>query len=95
MNWELPKALVDWAQVLGAILSLVALVVAFLALYLEKRNAAAERRQQHELELLRDIGNLLVVEDVDSRALGTKLRTFPFKRLSPHLGCPRHPSQRS
>jgi hypothetical protein len=76
VNWELPKAVVDWAQVLGAGLSLVALIVALIALYLERRNATAERRNQHELQILRDISNLLTVQEVDRRALITNLRTL-------------------
>jgi hypothetical protein len=59
MDWTLPSALVDWAQVIGAALSLLALVLALFAIWKSKRDIAHERRINHELEVLRDVGELI------------------------------------
>jgi hypothetical protein len=59
MDWSLPSALVDWAQVISAVLSLVALVLALFAIWKSKRDIALERRINHELEVLRDLGELV------------------------------------
>ena len=56
MSWELSKEVVDWAQVLGAGLSLLALVLALYALTRTRSDLARERRRAHELQILRDIG---------------------------------------
>ena len=53
---NLPNALVDWAELSGTILSLLALVLALLALAKSKRDLAIERHRQHELDILRDVG---------------------------------------
>jgi hypothetical protein len=62
MHWwdrlpSLPDALVDWAQVGGTVLSLVALLLALFAIYKAKTDLAVERRRQHELDVLREIGS--------------------------------------
>jgi hypothetical protein len=54
----LPALLVDWVQVISAVLSLLAIVIALYALWKQKRDIAKERRLQHDLEILRDIGSL-------------------------------------
>jgi hypothetical protein len=59
MNWSLPSAVVDWAQVISAVLSLLALVLALFAIWNSKRDIARERRINHELEVLRDLGELI------------------------------------
>jgi hypothetical protein len=56
MDWSLPSTLVDWAQVISAVLSLLALVLALFAIWKSKRDIALERRINHELEVLRDTG---------------------------------------
>jgi hypothetical protein len=53
---DLPNALVDWAQLAGTILSLLALVLALLALVKAKKDLAAERLRQHDLDILREMG---------------------------------------
>lgn len=53
----------DVAQIVGAIISLVALVVAFSAIYLAKRDLAEERRTTHELEVLRGLNDLLLAQE--------------------------------
>jgi hypothetical protein len=58
--------LVNWSQVLGAGLSLLALVVALFALIKAKYDLAKERRRQHELELLRSIAELLELQRWES-----------------------------
>ncbi|BBH69390.1 hypothetical protein ACTI_60750 [Actinoplanes sp. OR16] len=55
----LDKLVVDLAQVAGAVLSLVAIVIAVLAMAKSNRDLAKERRRQHELEVLRDIAEIL------------------------------------
>jgi hypothetical protein len=55
-DWSLSSALVDWAQVLGAGFSLVALIVAFWAVWKARHDLAVERRTTYELEVLRDLG---------------------------------------
>jgi len=75
MNWSLPGNLVDWSQVVSAILALVALVIALRVSYTSKRALAAERRAAHELEVLRGLSSLIeqkglgVVEPVRSHLL--------------------------
>ena len=54
-----PSALVDWAQVIGAAFSLLALVLALWAIVKAKRDLTHERRITHELEVLRDLGELM------------------------------------
>ena len=49
----------DWAQVISAVLSLLALVLALFAIWNSKRDIARERRINHELEVLRDLGELI------------------------------------
>lgn len=53
----------DVAQMAGALISLVALVVAFSAIYLAKRDLAEERRTTHELEVLRGLNDLLLAKE--------------------------------
>jgi hypothetical protein len=53
---DLPKSIVDWAQVAGAALSFLALAIALYAIYRAKHDLVDERRRQHELEILREIG---------------------------------------
>jgi hypothetical protein len=57
--WSPPHELVDWAQVISAGLSLIALVVALYALAKGKRDLLRERRVAHELEVLRHIADAL------------------------------------
>jgi hypothetical protein len=52
----LPKLLVDIAQVVGAIGSIIALALAGFAIYTAKRDLVEERRIQHELDVLRELG---------------------------------------
>lgn len=67
---ELAQEVVDWAQVIGAALSLVALVVALFALWKSGRDIHAERKVQHDLEILREMGRpvALAPEDHAMRA---------------------------
>jgi hypothetical protein len=55
VTWDLPQALVDWAQVAGAALSLAAIVVALFALWRQRADILRERRAYHDLELLREL----------------------------------------
>ncbi|MEV0800572.1 hypothetical protein AB0I34_22970 [Kribbella sp. NPDC050281] len=59
VQWDLPQTVVDWAQVLGAALGLVAIVVALFALWRQRRDAMIERKAQYELDLLRDLVRLI------------------------------------
>src|SRR5918995_876087 len=55
----LPQALVDWSQLISAVLSLVALVVALAAIVKSNRDIVRERRTTHELDILRGIAESL------------------------------------
>jgi hypothetical protein len=78
----LPELVVDWAQVIGSVLSLLALIVAMYALWKQKRDLAAERRRLHELESLRKIGDLLEPEGkVNKGALSVQLKLLPLTEL--------------
>jgi hypothetical protein len=70
MDWSLPSALVDWAQVISAALSLLAVVLALFAIWKSKRDIAQERRINHELEVLRDLGELIYQFGEYSDSLG-------------------------
>jgi hypothetical protein len=59
VSWHLSKDLVDWAQVLGAVFSLVALSVAAVALVGAKRDLGRERRTAYDLEVLRELSNVV------------------------------------
>lgn len=63
MTWDLPQALVDWAQVVGAVLSLFAIVVALVALLRQRADIVVERRADHELELLRELTHFVASPD--------------------------------
>jgi large-conductance mechanosensitive channel len=52
---SLPQALVDWAQLISAALSFLALAAALFAIWKSNRDIAKERRTTHELEVLRDL----------------------------------------
>jgi hypothetical protein len=54
----LPSALVDWAQVVSAVLSLLAIALALLAIWKSSRDIAHQRRIVHELEVLRDLSGV-------------------------------------
>jgi hypothetical protein len=54
-----PRDLVDGSQIVGAILGLIALVVALVAIVKSNRDLPSERRIEHQLAALRDLGNLL------------------------------------
>jgi hypothetical protein len=88
----LPKLLVDWAQVLGAALSLLALMVALYALWKSKRDIADERRRQHDLEILREIGAHINANGdkwhVAHRILMISgKRDFPLTRAALYMPC--------
>jgi hypothetical protein len=53
--WDLPQSLVNWAQVVGAALGLVAIVVALFALWRQRRDLVIERQAQFELEIIREL----------------------------------------
>jgi hypothetical protein len=55
----LPQALVDWSQLISAVLSLVALVVALAAIVKSNRDIVRERRTTHELDVLLGIAESL------------------------------------
>jgi hypothetical protein len=57
-----PAWLTDWSQIIGSGSSLVALVVAAIALIKAKYDLADERRRQHDLESLRGIAELLELQ---------------------------------
>jgi hypothetical protein len=56
---DLPQWIVDWAQVIGAALGLVAIVVAMFALWLQRRDSMIERKALYELDVLRDLVGLV------------------------------------
>jgi hypothetical protein len=56
---DLPQWVIDWSQVFSAGLGLLALVVALFATWKAKRDLVTERRRAHELEILRDLGEIL------------------------------------
>src|SRR4051794_29060686 len=60
---SLPQWVIDWAQVVSAVLSLVALVVALIALWKADRDIALERRAVFELGVLRDLLDRLASSD--------------------------------
>lgn len=60
---ELPKAVVDWAQVVGAGLGLVAIIVALFALWRQRHDMIRERRVLHDLETLREIARRAAEQD--------------------------------
>lgn len=83
---ELPKLLVDGAQVIGSALSLLALVLALLALWVgrrdlrrERHDQLVERRRIHELEILRRIGLALGSESAsaEKEEIATLLMLLP------------------
>lgn len=71
MHWwdrlpALPPTLVDWAQVSGTALSLLALIAAASATISAKRDLVTERRRQHDLEILREIGSRVPSDPLSS-----------------------------
>ncbi|WP_327384127.1 hypothetical protein [Streptomyces sp. NBC_01207] len=91
----MPNNLVDWAQVVGSALSLLALVLALYALWKSKEDLARERRRLHELDLFRDITDLVSQNEISRwQALGTGNRImmldskddFPVTRAALRLG---------
>jgi hypothetical protein len=71
----LPKLLVDWAQVAGAGIGVLALALSLYALWKSPRDIARERVRQFELDVLRDIGDLPRTSSLarPGSILGTKL----------------------
>lgn len=55
---DLPQDVVDWAQVAGAVLGLVAIIVSFYALWKQRRDQIADLQFQSDLETLRRIREL-------------------------------------
>ncbi|MCX4626597.1 hypothetical protein [Streptomyces sp. NBC_01443] len=90
----MPNNLVDWAQVVGSALSLLALVLALYALWKSKRDLARERRRLHDLDLFRDMTDLVSQNEISRwQALGTGNRImmldskddFPMTRAALRL----------
>ncbi|MFC5947061.1 hypothetical protein ACFQH9_02060 [Pseudonocardia lutea] len=75
--YDLSQAVVDWAQVIGAFLGLVAIMVALYALWAQGRDAIRERRAQHELEVLRDLVPLVVEKPDGYREANALVRMLP------------------
>lgn len=69
-----PQALIDWAQIVSAVLSLLALILALYAIVKAKRDLAAERRIAHELDVLRSIADAL--RTFGSSSLLQLMRTY-------------------
>lgn len=59
MDWSLPTNLVDWSQVISAVLSMTALGIALFAVWKAKQDLAAERRSAYELDVLRDLSEII------------------------------------
>jgi hypothetical protein len=68
------QILVDWCQVISAVLGLVALVVALFAVAKAKRDLVTERRVTHELDVLRSIADAL--RSFGSSSLVQLMRTY-------------------
>jgi hypothetical protein len=88
--YEFPHWLVDASQVVGAAGTVVAIGLAALALFRAETVAARERRIAHELEVLRDMAELMFeqVGPSEARKLGAMLlmlrdwRDFPLTRTA-------------
>jgi hypothetical protein len=81
MSWSLPPAVIDWAQVVSAVLSFVALAVALIALWKSDRDIARERRSVFELTVLRDLLNRL--DSSDGFEVASKLVVRSLVELMP------------
>jgi hypothetical protein len=60
---ELSDSIVDWAQVVGSALGLVAIIVSFYVLWKQRRDSLRDQKFQHDLETLRQMDLLFNVKD--------------------------------
>lgn len=73
---QLPQTLVDWSQLVSAVLSLLALGLALYAISKGKRDLIAERRTAHELDVLRFIAEAL--RSFGSTSFPQLMRTYLY-----------------